>query len=239
MSSRREITLGNVDEVGPVPLFVKLPGQRRGRTSRALVRTLDVMPTIVGVVGARLPFAVDGRSAFGPEARGRRFIRIPTRDFSRTVQISARAWERGRRAVVRRRLRRYGSGDLASLYTGIGPNRRLVGAQLAALTPEPAGRPRAVFEAGGRLRVVRPSSGLVPTQLAGTIRGGRRGARRALAVAVNGRIEAVGRTWRLRGQRPERFALNIPEAALLSGRNRVVLLEVRRGGRLVRVLGRI
>lgn len=238
-ASRRKITLGNVDEVGPVPLFVKLPGQRRGRTSRALARTLDVMPTIAGVVGAPLSLAVDGRSAFGAETRGRRFIRIPTRDFSRTVQISARAWERRRRAAVRRRLRRYGSGDLASLYTGIGPNRRLVGTELTALEPAPTGRARAVFEAGGRLRRVRPRSGLVPTQLAGTIRGGRRGARRALAVAVNGRIEAVGRTWRLRGQRPERFALNLPEAALLPGRNRVVLLEVRRGGRLVRVLGRI
>ena len=53
--SRRKITHGNVDEVGPVPLFVKRPGQRRGRTSRALVRTLDVMPTIADVVNAPDP----------------------------------------------------------------------------------------------------------------------------------------------------------------------------------------
>lgn len=237
--SRRKITFGNVDEVGPVPLFVKRPGQKRGRTSRALVRTLDVMPTIADVVNAPIPFPTDGRSAFGREARRRRFLRIPTRDFSRTVQISGRAWERRRRAVVRRRLRRYGSGDLGSLYTGIGPNRGLVGKQLGELAPAPAGRVRPVFEAGGRLRRVRPRSGLMPTQLAGTIRGGRPGARRALAVAVNGRVEVVGRTWRLRGQRAERFALNLPEAALLRGRNRVVLLEVRRGGQSVRILGRI
>jgi len=79
----------------------------------------------------------------------------------------------------------------------------------------------------------------MPTQLAGTIRGGRPGARRDLAVAVNGRVEGVGRTWRLTGQRPERFALNLPEAALHPGRNEVVLLEVQAGGRSVRVLGRI
>ena len=239
VSSRRQITRGNVDEVGPVPLFVKRPGQKRGRTSRALVRTLDVMPTIADVVNAPIPFSTDGRSAFGREARRRRFVRIPRRDFSRTIQISGRAWERRRRAVVRRRLRRYGSGDLGSLYTGIGPNRGLVGKQLVELKPGPAGRVRAVFEAGHRLRRVQPGSGLMPTQLAGTIRGGRRGARRELAVAVNGRVEAVGRTWRLRRQPPERFALNLPEAALLRGRNRVVLLEVRRGGKSVRELGRI
>lgn len=237
--SRRKVTQGNIDEVGPVPLFVKRPGQRRGRTSRALVRTLDVMPTIADVVNAPIPFSVDGTSAFGRHARGRRFVRIPTRDFSRTVQISGRAWERRRRAVVRRRLRRYGSGGLSSLYSGIGPNRGLIGAQLAALQPQRLGRVRAAFEAGGRLRRVRPGSGLMPTHVAGTIRGGRPGARRALALAVNGRVEAVGRTWRLRGRRPERFALNIPEKALLRGRNRVVLLEVRRGGQSLRVLGRI
>ena len=239
VSSRRKVTRGNIDEVAPVPLFVKRPGQRRGRTSRALVRTLDVMPTIADVVNAPIRFSVDGASVFGREARGRRFVRIPTRDFSRTIQISGREWERRRRAVVRRRLRRYGSGALPTLYTGIGPNRGLIGAQLAGLQPQRTGRVRAAFEAGGRLRRVRPESGLMPTQLAGTIRGGRRGARRALAVAVNGRVEAVGRTWRLRGQRPERFALNIPEEALRRGRNRVVLLEVRRGGRSLRILGRI
>ena len=239
VSSRRKITLGNVDEVGPVPFFVKRPGQRQGRTSRALVRTLDVMPTIADVTNAPIPFTVDGRSAFGREVRGRRFVRLPTRDFRRTIQISGRAWEKRRRAVVRRRLRRYGSGDLASLYTGIGPHRGLIGDQLAELDPAPAGPVRADFVAGHRLRRVRPASGLVPTQLAGTIRGGRPGSRRNLAVAVNGTVRAVGRTWRLRGRRQERFALNLPEAALLRGRNRVVLMEVRHGGRALRILGRI
>ena len=239
VGSRRKVTRGNVDEVGPVPLIVKRPGQKRGRTSRALVRTLDVMPTIADVVNAPIPYAADGTSAFGRAARRRRFVRLPTRDFSRTIQISGREWEKRRRAAVRRRLRRYGSGSLASLYTGIGPHRRLIGDDLAVLKPAPAGRVRAEFVSGGRLRRVRPSSGLVPVQLAGTIRGGRPGARRNLAVAVNGKVRAVGRTWRLRGQRQERFALNVPEAALLRARNRVVLMEVRRGGKALRVLGRI
>jgi len=239
VASRRDITLRNVDEVGPVPLFVKRPGQRRGRTSEALVRTLDVMPTIADVVNAPIPFSTDGRSAFGRAARRRQSVRIPTRNFRRTIRISRRAWIKRRRAIVRRRLRRFGSGDLASLYTGIGPNRALLGKDLAGLRPVRAGSVRAEFVGGDRLQEVRPESGVMPTQLAGTIRGGRRGAKRDLAVAVNGRVEGVGRTWRLKGQRPERFALNLPEASLRRGRNRVVLLEVLGGGKSVRVLGRI
>jgi hypothetical protein len=234
---RRQITRGNIDEVAPVPLFVKAPGQRRGRVNRAYARTLDVLPTIADVLGLRIPFRVDGGSAFGPAARRRRSVRIPRRDFSRTVSISARSWERRRRAVVRRRLSRFGEGRLVSLYTGIGPHRELIGERLAELRPAPRGRARARFVFGGRLRRVRRRTGLMPAHLAGTIAGGARRARRDLVLSVNGRIEVTGRSWRLRGSRAERFALNVPEAVLREGRNDVRLLERGRDGRL-RLLGR-
>jgi sulfatase-like protein len=239
VKNRRLISRGNVDEVGPVPLFVKGPHQRRGRASRRLVRTVDVMPTLADLANVPVTYRIGGGSAFGPAARRRRSIRIPTRNFGHAVVISASRWRARRRAVVRRRIARYGSGGLASLYTGIGPNRRLIGHTLAELHPARAGRVRARFSGGGRLRHVSKRSAIAPTQIAGTLRGGRRGAKRDVAVAVNGRIEAVGRTWRLRGRRGECFALNVPERSLHGGRNRVVLLEVRSRGRAVRVLGRI
>ena len=234
---RRQVTRGNIDEVAPVPLFVKTPGQRHGRVSRAYASTLDVVPTIADVLGIPLPYRVDGRSAFGRAVRSRRRVRIPSRDFRRTVVISARSYERRRRVIVRRRLARYGWGDLRTLYTGIGPSRVLIGRPLAALRPAAPGRARARFVFARRLRAVRRRSGLMPTQVAGTIRGdgGRSG--RSLALAVNGRIEVTGRSWRLRGSRSERFALNVPEISLREGLNDVRLLEIGRG-LSVRLLGR-
>jgi Sulfatase len=44
--TRRAVTAANLPEIASVPLFVKAPGQRRGRTSDELVRTTDVFPTI-------------------------------------------------------------------------------------------------------------------------------------------------------------------------------------------------
>ena len=234
---RRQITRGNVDEVASVPLFVKAPGQRRGRLDRAYASTLDVLPTIAGVLGVPIPFRVDGRSAFSRAVARRRRVRIPSRDFRRVVTISARSWERRRRAVVARRLARFGSGDQRTLYTGIGPSRRLIGRTLIELRPARAGAARARFVFGRRLRAVRRRSGLMPTQVAGTIRGGRARLRRPLALAVNGRVEVTGRSWRLRGSRAERFALNVPEVVLREGRNDVRLFEIGRGGTL-RLLGR-
>jgi tetratricopeptide (TPR) repeat protein len=51
-----------------VPLFVKLPGSARGgeRVARP-VGLVDVMPTIVSLVGAQPPPGISGRPLFGPE----------------------------------------------------------------------------------------------------------------------------------------------------------------------------
>ena len=89
----------------------------------------------------------------------------------------------------------------------------------------------------GDLHSVRRASGVVPAQIAGELRGGRAGGRRDLAVAVNGRVEAVGRSFHLRGDPREYYAMMVPEAALREGPNSVQVLQVARDGR-VRVLAR-
>ena len=50
------MTRRNVEDIAPVPLFVKLPGQRRGRVVGRHVETIDVLPTILDV--ARVPVSV-------------------------------------------------------------------------------------------------------------------------------------------------------------------------------------
>jgi hypothetical protein len=78
---------------------------------------------------------------------------------------------------------------------------------------------------------VRRASGLLPTQIAGHVEGGS-GEPRELAVAVNGTIEAVGRSFRLAGDATEHFAFMVPEQALREGRNSVEVFEVVAGERL-------
>ena len=60
---------------------------------------------------------------------------------------------------------------------------------------------------------------------------------RDLAVAINGRIRAVGRSFHLHGRRTEFFSLLVPETALRPGRNDVALFEVGPGGTLAPALG--
>ena len=79
------------------------------------------------------------------------------------------------------------------------------------------------------------ASRLLPTQFEGRLSGNRPGVRRDLAAAVDGRVVAVGRSFYLKGQRPEFFSIMLPESSLHPGHDHVELLEVGRGGRLRRL----
>ena len=228
--TRRSVDLSNVDELGPVPLIVKRPGRPARRVNPALARTLDVTPTIADVLHVPLGYRADGRSAFSRGVRARRTVSIVKRDFSEVVRLSARAWKARRAAVVRRRLRELGSGDWASLFTAFGPHRELIGRQVGDVG-SPA-RARATISLARSSANVRRSSGVIPTQIAGRIHGSGPGRERDIAVAVNGRIAAVGRSFHLRGQAVESFSVMVPEDTLREGRNRIEVLEVADNGRM-------
>jgi hypothetical protein len=229
--TRRSVNPSNVQELAPVPLFVKAPRQTRGRVNDALARTLDVAPTIADVLGVPLGYRPDGRSAFSRAVRARREVSLTERDFSSVVRISPARWKARRRAVVRRRLRHLGSGDWASLYTSLGPNRDLVGRD-AAGTRSAQGT-RATISLARSFAAVRRSSGMAPCQIAGRIHGSGAPRERDLAIAVNGRIEAVGRSFHLKGESVESYSVMVPEDALREGRNRVEVLEVTDEGAMV------
>jgi hypothetical protein len=229
--TRRSISLSNVDELGPVPFFVKRPRQKQGRVNDALARTLDVTPTIADVLNVPLGYRTDGSSAFSRAVRARHQVSLTKRDFSSIVRISPARWKQRRHAIVRRRLAHLGSGDWASLYTSLGPNRDLIGEQISSARS--ATRTRATISLSRSFAHVRRSSGIVPCQIAGRIHGAGAQQERDLAIAVNGRIEAVGRSFHLRGQRVESYSIMVPEHALREGRNTVEVLEVTDEGSMV------
>ena len=199
--------------------------------SDALARTLDVTPTIADVLNVPLGYRADGSSAFSREVRARGQVSLTERDFSSVVRISPSRWEARRRAVVRRRLRQLGSGDWASLYTSLGPNRDLIGER--ADDVRAASGARATISLSRSFARVRRSSGVVPCQIAGRIHGSGARTERDLAIAVNGRIEAVGRSFHLKGERVESYSVMVPEDALREGSNTVEVLEVTDEGAMV------
>ena len=82
---------------------------------------------------------------------------------------------------------------------------------------------------------VDPSAQILPTRVTGRLPGTPPGTMRDLAVAINGRIRAVGRSFHLHGRHTEFFSLLVPETALRPGRNDVALFEVGPNGTLARL----
>jgi len=234
VSDRRKLTNQNVDEVAPVPFLVKAPGQRSAGVNPALVSTVDLVPTITGLLGLDPDWNVEGVSGFSAEARRRRQARMPRRYFDGFVQIDRRALERRRQANIARRARRFETGPqslrrhgepFAGLYRA-GPRGWMVGRRSAAFPIAP-GRVRGVFALPHLWRRVQPRAKVVPAQAAGHIQDAAPEATRHVAVAVNGRIEATGRTFHLRGpDKSEIFSMMVPEESLRRGHNSVRLYEV-------------
>ena len=166
--TRRSVSRSNVNELGPVPLFVKAPRQTHGRVNDALAQTLDVTPTIADVLNVPLGYRADGRSAFSRAVRARREVSLTTRDFSSIVRMSAARWKAQRRAVVRRRLRHLGSGDWASLYTSLGPTPRADRTGRDERAQRRRARARR-SRSRAHSRACGARSGVVPCQIAGRI----------------------------------------------------------------------
>jgi hypothetical protein len=156
---------------------------------------------------------------------------IPSRDFDFTVKISGKRWEAKRQAVVARRLRMFGHGT-TGFFDGIGAHRGLVGRSVGGLTTAGAAAVRGSLVKPATWRHVNRASGAVPVEIAGSLKGARRGVTRDLAVAVNGKIEAVGRSFYLDGDPVEHFAFNVPESSLPDGSNQIRVYEIASSGTL-------
>ena len=243
---RRALTRGNVQAIAPVPLFVKRPGQRRGRVSRSYARVYDVLPTIADVLNRRVPWRTRGRSAFSRAVARRRTIRVRGRDRKRpVVRMSTRRFQGRWGRAIRYQHAVFGFGGFGRRFFGLEPSRFLIkrrllrdgrGLKLGRLRVRGRGRLRARIYRSFEFRQVRfRRARFRPTLVAGRILGSRRPrGGRTIVVVVNGFAAAVTRTFRLRGRRREQFAALFHEAVLKPGRNSVQIVSVGRRGKRLR-----
>ena len=214
---RRAFSETNLEDIAFVPLFVKTPDQQSGRTIDTAVQNVDVLPTIADVLGVDVPWKVDGASLLQPRAR-ERYLLVGDRETFRpdVDELLAR-----RATAVRER---------PPLY-GIGPNLELLGRRVGDLDVAQAAGVSVEIDQAADLRAVDLGAAYVPVRLTGQLEGG--AGPRDVAVAVNGRIEAVARTYLAEGG--ERLSVLFPESALREGMNDVEIYWVVNGRPLQRV----
>jgi hypothetical protein len=200
----RGFTVGNAPEIMRVPLVIKFPADtdtsavlpavtlRGQRVSDRNVETVDIAPTAAQVLGLRLPWATDGTSLLDVSA--------PPRGEKRIEYDSGKAVQRyGPEGppldeVLRRRLETFGA---ANTYRIPRPPRfgELVGH--AAAEYRIVDRPEiADVRYAWQYDTFDPGADAVPFDVSGELRGRSEDAGPAyVAIAVNGVIRAVTRTW--------------------------------------------
>lgn len=217
---RRAARGHNLADILRVPLIIKRPSQREGGPVDGPVESVDILPTVADVLGARVNFAVDGRSlARAGPARTRRvfiersFERVRRRDVTDVLATSP--------ASVSRRIARFGTGDLRSLYVVPG-TEDLIDREVAEFGSDRRDV-RATLENHTGFTNVDPQSETLPLLVRGRLFDR---SRPTLAIAVNGRLVATtvpfeerSATW---------YSTMIPETSLRAGANTIGLYQIGR-----------
>jgi hypothetical protein len=211
----RGLSEANAQDILPVPLFVKLPGQREGLISDRPVATIDVLPTIADRLGIPLPWAVEGRSAFDL---------APARTEIRTEgggRLNGPVSIDRIQDAVRRKTTLFGGECPWDRLFKAGPCPGLIDRRLSEISVETKPAAGLELDSAEAYDAVDPLSDFVPVRVQGRIIGdGGPGGPLRLAIAVNGTIRATTEAYPWRG-RPHEFAALVPEESFRPGANAV------------------
>lgn len=215
-----------------VPLLIKLPGQVEGHVSDRNVESIDILPSILDVLGLEPPRPLDGHSLLNlstPERREKIVYRTPVE--SGPLRRKATALPSsfpGARKTVHRISRTFQRGKGLDAVPVTGRNQILVGHSVADLiTAETPPALTIRLDDPAAYHRVDLDSGFLPALVSGTIEGPTPPAEPVfLAIAMNGTIRASTRTFRDAEGRV-RFSAMVSEAAFRPGPNdlEIFLLE--------------
>ena len=197
-------------DIASTPLFIKLPGEQSGGYDNRHVRSFDIVPTIAAAAGLTMPWNVDGRSILEHGDPAPVAVYREQGKKGRVFKTSLGNYERARRAALRHRTALFSHG----LY-GIGPHPELIGKPVGdGLEPVQASLNPELRTA---LAAVDTKSSFLPANLAGRLSGVAGGT--PLALALNGKVAAVGWSAQLKGDKRVYFSFFAPPEAFADGRN--------------------
>ena len=213
-------TLG---EVAAVPLFVKRPLQRAGTIVDRPLMTVDVLPTIIDLLGLGVKQDTDGVSAFDESRPPRDRTLIVS--FRRMLEFDARGREKFASAQRKYKIFKR-DGSSIDLF-GIGPQstRDLIGRPVGELGDAPQGWGSVRMDRLEDYERLDPRAAALPALLTGRLVPEPPARPAVLAIALNGRIAASTRTFDRDGTRGSFYAM-LPPTALRPGRNRIEVFRV-------------
>jgi hypothetical protein len=214
----------NVSDVIHVPLLIKLPGQRSGEVVDRIVETVDIFPTILDVLGAKVSLRLDGHSLVGPSAaqHSRQSFFLYNRVDRPPLAVGDLVADRA--ASLERKEGRFGRGNLAALYAPPGA-RHVLGSDATRAGLRAASDVAIALRNPRQFDNVKLASDPLPLYVHGALTTSRADPLN-VAVVVNGTVAAITQSYQDRDG--HMFGTLIPETVLRDGRNTVSAFVVDR-----------
>lgn len=187
---RRNIFDDNLPAISAIPLFIKYPGNHPSGLSQQNSQSMDIVPTIMDVLGATGWSQFDGQSLLDPDRQSNRDKIIYTAK-ARSNSIGFDQYKTELQEAAVRFSAEYGSGGFASLYRA-GDRYGLIGRTVAEFATLPGNGPLVDFEHPELLKNTRPDGQFMQLVVHGKISGKyNENPANAVAISVNGVIRSV------------------------------------------------
>jgi len=215
--------LSNLDQdILPIPLFIKLPGQRQGIVSDANVESVDILPTIIDTLEITTSWKLDGRSVIDDDFEERP-LKTAYYHYRQFKRYEAPAGRVGWRDSLAWKLALFEANrGVAGLFRS-GPYQALYDRPTASLPIGARAQGRYQLVDAQLYQKVDPSSSLLPALARASITlPGHAGQRQSVAVALNGRIKALTAV-QLDDAGIGKLSTMVPEDAFIPGTNTIEL----------------
>ena len=192
--NRRRFNDGNEADIMGVPLFIKTPGQTAGEISDVYAQTIDIMPTLVSVLGCKIDWVFDGKNLSSETMTDRAVLDFKDQDTQVERKIDPEKLE-DMKEIIRWKYELFGDdGGFERLFT-YGDDGGLLGKNVAdfQVVDHPVLRAR-ILDAQ-ELKDVDLEGVFVPAEFNGTLDGHDGNGRLTLALALNGKIAGVSQTY--------------------------------------------
>ena len=230
-TSLRAVSDKSYADILGVPLFVKMPFQKQAVVSELNVRTTDIYPTVLETLGVQAPKS-DGISLRNEQPRERVLPVFASAFRNDPVIWTVQPDMELKYKTLERKIALFSSGDSELLYR-IGPYPELLGRTASELLTEEASSVQLDLFDAPEFQHVNRASGIVPCFVRGMLLDANQCDGTTLAIAVNGRVEAVtrpSRRWLAKNKSVVcQFGALVPESSLREGPNDVAIYVLESG----------
>lgn len=215
---RRDVTSATYQDILPVPLFVKLPGQESGNTNDRNVETIDILPTIVDALKIPVGWKFEGTSVFRQTNRARKTVYIGPEKLHFEPQLARK------NDSLKRKLELFGSGTTQDRLYKNGPFAGIIDHPVEELGIQTADPLQVKLNDPALYERVDFNSRVLPIFITGRTISKTSGPI-YLGIAVNGTLRAVTRTFA--APDGQGFGALVPERSFHSGRNEIRVLPLK------------